>query len=615
MRHSDIENQQFPIDRNQCISDQMATSRKLTGRELMHKWANPRHIMAPMVDMSELPWRLLCRQYGTQLCYTPMIHSGQFVAAMRCHFGEVPDSNAVHNEGSVSEKTYAYRAEYFDGRISEHDSPLVMQFCANDPAVFLKATQYANHLSRGQVSVMDLNLGCPQGIAKRGCYGAFLMENWSLIASLVETVHTQNPNVSITAKIRVFEDGEKTVEYAKMIVDAGAQILTIHGRTRDMKGVKTGLADWNLIRLVRQSIPASVPVFANGNVLYFRDVERCLEETGCDGVMVAESNLHNPALFWPSAIDQVGVNETYTRLARESKHELLAQRYLQFEKYPLMKEHPPSLILAQHYIQCCIESKYGFPFSTSIEEVKAHRLSSIFIAGIRGHLFKLLRCVFTRFPVYRMIMGKTHSYNDLSRVLDEMRTCVEEVLMKNYENAVEYEWDLLTSAGAKEDERTEDGVLVEGGFRILPFWVCQPYVRAPVDENHQKSMTENSPNAETERAISDYRQQEKQARQDRKEARLARKKNPSPQANKKPITCGGCGTAASVQCISARCQKCCRDLFMERIDGYIAEELGQDVRNLQVGTKSELVPVQVVREWICLKHAVLKWKRRVDETA
>ncbi|KAK1743457.1 tRNA-dihydrouridine synthase [Skeletonema marinoi] len=269
-------------------------------------------VVAPMVDASDLPYRLLTRRYNTNLCFTPMIHARMF----------------IEKEG--------YRRKFwrFHGMPKE-DRPLIAQFCGHDKEVLYQAMKVVED----HVDGVDINCGCPQNIAKKGQYGAYLMEKDGGDC-VVEIVRYLAPRlkVPVSVKLRILpSDGESaeprfedSMDLYRRLVDAGASMLTIHGRTREQRQRKTGAADWEFTKRVVDEFKDRIPVLSNGSISNMDEVERCLEETGADGVMVSEAILEYPPLFMQTNVEATNYKRTCPGRLQ------MAEDYLE-----LCKEYPP----------------------------------------------------------------------------------------------------------------------------------------------------------------------------------------------------------------------------------------------------------------------------------
>ena len=270
---------------------------------------------APMIEQSDTAFRILTRRYGSNLCFTPMIHAYSFVtkASYRrkmFHF------NNNTNDDDDDDSTRAV------------DRPLIAQIAGSNKEILLRCAR----MLENYVDAIDLNLGCPTLTAKRGRYGAYLLGSGRYVVDIVRYLvdHIDTDKCPITCKVRLLpvsrttkrkeeeeeldnlnSDNKKTVEATKQeaylgydlqaslelyegLIDAGVSMLTVHGRTKDMKGEYSQAADWDAIRAVVEEFGHRVPILANGGLASYEDVVRCLDYTKADGVMSSEAILEYP---------------------------------------------------------------------------------------------------------------------------------------------------------------------------------------------------------------------------------------------------------------------------------------------------------------------------------
>lgn len=221
-------------------------------------------VLAPMSGVTNLPLRLLCKKYGASLVYSEMISSEAVVR-------ENPKSIAL-------------------GLIAIQERPIGIQLMGSEPETLLKSAIALERIY--QPDIIDLNFGCPaQDVVRSGC-GCALLNTTGIIREIIELL-TGSLEVPVTAKIRVLDSSEKTIEVAKTIEKAGASALTIHGRTQ--KQGYSGKVNLEIIKAIKSAI--SIPVISNGDIRDEKIAGHVLHYTQCDGLMIGRAAIGDPYLF------------------------------------------------------------------------------------------------------------------------------------------------------------------------------------------------------------------------------------------------------------------------------------------------------------------------------
>ncbi|KAK1826257.1 dihydrouridine synthase [Podospora conica] len=473
-----------------------AKPKKLHGRAFYESIGSPKFIVAPMVDQSEYAWRMLSRSFlpesqrRTILAYTPMFHARLF-----------SDSEKYRDSHFQPLTTPSDPAEtpqpWLDGNPAT-DRPLFVQFCANDPDALLAA---ARHVAP-HCDAVDLNLGCPQGIARKGHYGAFLQEDQDLIFRLINILHV-HLDIPVTAKIRILDTREATLAYAQNVLRAGASILAVHGRRREQKGHLTGLADWDTLRWLRAQLPPDTVMFANGNILEHADVARCLAATGVDGIMSAEGNLSNPGIFAaPPPLD--AADPSYWRSPSDPalggwRLDEAYRRYLDII-YSALNQPPPTrrklfvpgddesflavdapLPGRPSGLEPPRKKRREAPSSTGGPAVPDSAKRNPNVVGMQGHLFHLLRHLVALHTDVRDALGRQR-LGDLA-AHEALLAVVEQRVARGI---LEYEATggasleaYLRVEGPEGEEAMDDTETSARTARRVrrPWWVAQPIVR------------------------------------------------------------------------------------------------------------------------------------------
>jgi len=220
-------------------------------------------LLAPMCDVTNLPFRLFCKEQGAALVYTEMINCDAYLM-----------------ENSKTKK----RSKFI-----EKEKPLGIQIFGSSIENLKKAAVKIE--KELKPDLIDINIGCPAYNVMKTGSGASLLNNSEKIKELIFNV-SESLKIPLTCKIRILSDEKKTISIAKIIQKSGAKALTIHGRTA--KQGYSGNANWEIVRQIKKVL--NIPVILNGDIIDEYSASKAFE-TGCDALMIGRAAIGNPFIF------------------------------------------------------------------------------------------------------------------------------------------------------------------------------------------------------------------------------------------------------------------------------------------------------------------------------
>ena len=226
---------------------------------------NGNFILAPMAGVTDLPFRLLCKEQGADLICTEMV-----------------SAKGIYYNNKNTEDLL---------RIDDRERPVSLQLFGSDPDI---VSEMAKRIEERNFDILDINMGCPVPKVVNNGEGSALLNNIPLAAQIIEkTVRAINKPVTVKFRKGFRKDDVQAVEMAKAAEAAGASAVAVHGRTREQ--YYSGKADWDIIAAVKDAV--KIPVIGNGDVFTPEDAAALYEHTGCDGIMIGRGAQGNPWIF------------------------------------------------------------------------------------------------------------------------------------------------------------------------------------------------------------------------------------------------------------------------------------------------------------------------------